>query len=192
MSSGAPRGGQRGELVRDCSPVFTLWRVDGVCTARQPRVVWVFQAEGGAVTQKVADAYFELLQGPVARTAEDFVTLYDLTGGIGNFLPFAMQLAANAARVRAVMRPVRTVILCPSTTARNVMRLIIGAVGGDRPYVIVDTLDEGWRAAFGRRENSEAGLRDSFDGEPLMAGISLDAAASGLAALSLGGAEQRH
>ena len=181
---------ERGVLVSDCSPVFTLWRVDGVCTARLPRVVWIFQAEGGAVTQEVADAYFELLEGTVAKTAEDFVTFYDFTGSIKNFLPFAMQLASNAARIRKVMKPVRTVILCPNTTVRNIMRLIISAVGGDSPYVIVDSLDEGWQTAFGKREDCEAGVRDSYEGESLTAGINADEAARGLVTLSMGGVSQ--
>lgn len=185
-----PEAEERGVLVRDCSPVFTLWRVEGRCTASRARVVWIFQSEGGAVTQDTADAYFDLLESTVASCPEAFVTFYDFTGGITNFLPFAMQLASKAGRIREVMKPVRTVILCPSATVRNVMRLIISLVGGDSPYVIVDTLDEGWETAFAAREEAETRLRDSFEGTSLTAGMDPELTARHIASMSLSGVSQ--
>ena len=194
-ASGKPRtdgGEDRGVLVNDYSPVFTLWRVEGICTAFKPRVVWIFQAEGGAVTKEAADAYFELLEFTVAGCLDDFVTFYDFTGGITNFLPFAMQLASNAGRIRAVMKPVRTIILCPNATVRNVMRIIISLVGGESPYVIVDTLDQGWETAFAARKVAESPLRDSYEGTSLTSGMDPALTAQHVASMTMDGGSQNH
>jgi hypothetical protein len=50
------------------------------------------------------------------------------------------------------------------------MRIILGIVGGSRPYVIVDTLDKGWSAAFAAARADEQGILDEFD-EPLTQGL---------------------
>lgn len=174
----------RGVLIHDCSPVFTLWRVEGFCTKGEPRVVWIFQSEGGAVTQEAADSYFERLELTVASCETDFVTFYDFTDALSNFLPFALQLAKTAARIRELMKPVRTVILCPSAAVRNVIRIIISIVGGQSPYVIVATLDEGWETAFAARGCSENTLQDSYEGTSLLAGLNPEVAARHVAVMS--------
>jgi hypothetical protein len=161
-----------GELVLDATPVFTLWKVSGKCNVGLPRTVWIYQAEGGEVTQGAADAYFSSLEFKVAVTEGEFTTFYDLTNSLRNFLPFALQLAKNARRIRELMRPVRTVILCTHAGMRNIMRFIIRMVGGDSPYVIVDSVDAGWAAAFrARSTSSEAGLSDAYEGTSLTAGL---------------------
>ena len=190
LESNDATGEERGLLIKDCSPVFTVWRVQGRCTLGLPRSVWIFQSEGGAVTQETADCYFDLLEFTVASCSNDFVTFYDFTGGITNFVPYAMQLASNAARIRQVMKPVRTVILCPNAAVRNVMRIIISLVGGDTPYIIVDTLDEGWEAAFAARDTTEIGLRDTYEGTSLTAGLDPDLTAQHLASMAINGVSQ--
>ena len=179
-----PEEDGRGVLFQDCSPVFSLWRVDGFCTKGAPRVVWIFQSEGGAVTQEAADSYFQHLETTVATCESDFVTFYDFTDALSNFMPFALQLAKKAARIREVMKPVRTVIVCPNPAVRNVMRIIISIVGGDSPYVIVGTLDQGWETAFAAREDGEKALRDSYEGTSLLTGLDPELAARHAAAMS--------
>ncbi len=162
---------QERELVEDQRPAYTLWRVTGKCTRGAPRTVWIFQGEGGSVSEETATAYFEALRGSVAPTRGSFVTLYDFTQPLSNILPFALQLARNAAEIRSKMRCVRTVIVCTSPAARNVLRFVVGLVGGERPYVIVDSVDKGWEAAFAAEEEAEAPLRDDFEGVPLSDGL---------------------
>lgn len=168
MASGAlaARAAETAVLQEDMRPVFTLWKTD---EARH--CIWVFQSEGGSVTQQAADAYFEALRNKVARSDGDFVTLYDLTESLSNFVPFALQLAQNAREIREKMRPLRTVIVCPNATARNVMRLIISIVGGDSPYVLVEDISSAWAEATCPAGASEKGVRDCYDGTSLMAGL---------------------
>jgi hypothetical protein len=59
---------------------------------------------------------------------------------------------------------VRTVVICESQTVRNILRLAIGLVGGTSPYVIVNTVDAGWREAFAAQRENEAKVQDSFEG----------------------------
>jgi hypothetical protein len=152
-------------LLLDEQPVFTLWSVD-----RGERRVFIFQSEGGAVTQTAADAYFHVLRTVVAPEKREYVTLYDLSRPLSDFTRFALQLGRNVREIRETLLPVRTVIVCPNATARNVMRIILGIVGGSRPYVIVDTLDKGWSAAFAAARADEQGILDEFD-EPLTQGL---------------------
>lgn len=159
------------ELVEDQRPVYTLWRVAGECARGAPRTVWIFQGEGGAVCEETATAYFEALRHTVAPTTGSFVTLYDFTQPLSNILPFSLQLARNAAEIRSKMRCVRTVIVCTSPAARNVMRFVVGLVGGERPYVIVDSVEKGWEAAFAAEEAGEAALLDDYEGVPLSEGM---------------------
>ena len=135
---------EHADLEADARPVFTLWRL----RAPGAHTVWIFQAEGGEVTQAAADEYFRLLEHVVAPTPEPFATLYDMSRPLGHFLPFAMQLARVAGRIRESMVPVRTAVVCLNPTARNVMRLIIGIIGGQSPWVIVDSAEKGYRAAM--------------------------------------------
>ena len=152
-------------LVADHSPVYTLWQVRGKCAAGEPRVVWVFQCEGGDVTAAAADSYFEALEQRVAATPEAFVTLYDFTLPLGNFLPFTAKFARSVNRLRGLLlRQVRTVVVCESQSVRSVLRLLIGLVGGTSPYVIVDTVDAGWREALAAQRDKETGVQDCFDG----------------------------
>ena len=58
----------------------------------------------------------------------------------------------------------RTVVVCESQTVRSVLRLLIGLAGGTSPYVIVDTVDAGWREALAARRDEETGVRDCFGG----------------------------
>ena len=162
---------QARELVEDQRPAYTLWRVTGECARGAPRTVWIFQGEGGSVCEETASAYFEALRHKVAPTSGSFVTLYDFTQPLSNILPFAPQLARNAAEIRSKMRCVRTVIVCTSSAARNVLRFVAGLVGGERPYVIVDSVEKGWEAAFAAEEAGEAALRDDFEGVPLSEGL---------------------
>lgn len=167
-------------LVVDIRPVFTLWR-----SADRERTVWVFQSEGGGVTQDAADAYFEALRETVAPTEGSFVTLYDFTAPLSNFVPFALQLAQNAKEIREVMKPLRTVIVCTNATARNVMRLIISTVGGSSPYVLVDNVTSGWQEALRVADGApETGVRDCYEGTSLFEGLdpAMVASAAGQAA----------
>ena len=161
----AARAADAAVLHEDMRPVFTLWR-----TTEAQHCIWVFQAEGGCVTQETADAYFAALRNTVARSEGDFVTLYDFTEPLSNFVPFALQLAKNAREIRDKMRPLRTVIVCPNATARNVMRLIIGMVGGDSPYVLVEDIASAWSEATLPAGAAENGVRDCY-GTPLSAGL---------------------
>lgn len=149
----------------DHRPVFTLWKAQG------KHVVWVFQSEGGSVTQEAADAYFDALRGKVASTEGDFATLYDFTQPLSNFVPFALQLAQNAREIRERMRPMRTVIVCPNATARNVMRIIIATVGGSSPYVLVEDITAAWVQALEPRSATDSGVRDCYEGQSLTSGL---------------------
>jgi len=162
------------DLVLDKRDVFTLWRIEGVVShlsteSQVPpmpptkRVVWVFQSEGGEVNQVAADAYFDALRDTVAPTLDSFCTLYDFSLPLTGFMPFALQLAANVGEIRRTMKPVRTVLVCGSATARNVLRLIIRIAGGSSPYVLVDNLEKGWELAFAPEANDESPLRDDFE-----------------------------
>lgn len=158
---------QKATLVLDIRPVFTLWR-----SVDPQRTVWVFQSEGGAVTQEAADAYFAALRETVAPTEGSFVTLYDFTSPLSNFVPFALQLAQNARGIREVMKPLRTVIVCTNATARNVMRLIISTVGGSSPYVLVDNVTTGWQEALRVADGApETAVRDCYEGTSLFEGL---------------------
>ena len=168
---------ERGTLVADQRPVYTLWRVDGKSTDGAPRAVWIFQAEGGAITQDAVDAYFRSLEQSISKTDGEFVTFYDFSLGISNFIPYALQLARTATRIRELMAPVRTVVLCTSATMRNAMRLVIQTVGGTRPYVIVDNLDAGWEQSFLPRDGDEQLISDSFEGTPVTEGLDMAAVA---------------
>lgn len=123
------------------------------------------------MTQKEATAYFDALRDQVSVGSEDFVTLYDFTEPLSNFVPFALQLAQNARSIREKMRPLRTVILCRNATVRNIMRLIISMVGGERPYVLVDDIAEAWSEAVRAGDVTETGVRDCYDGESLLSGL---------------------
>ena len=144
-------------LEGDHRPVFTLWKT------QRNHTVWVFQSEGGGVTQEAADAYFDALKGKVATTEGEFVTLYDFTQSLSNFVPFALQLAQHAREIRERMRPIRTVIVCPNATARNVMRIIIATVGGSSPYVLVEDITAAWVQALEPTSGTETGVRDCYE-----------------------------
>jgi hypothetical protein len=162
--------------------VFTLWRL------RAPaHTLWIFQSEGGDVTQEAADEYFRLLEHVVAATPEPFATLYDMSRPLGHFLPFAMQLARVAGRVRETMLPVRTVVVCLSPTARNVMRLIIGIIGGRSPWVIVDSAEKGYLAAMAPARDDEQALSDDYEGTSLTEGLDPVATARGLQSAAMVG-----
>ena len=166
-SSGATaRPATAAVLCKDVRPVFTLWKAD-----EEQHCIWVFQAEGGAVTQEAATAYFAALHETVAKCESDFVTLYDFTEPLSNFVPFALQLAQNAREIREKMRPMRTVIVCPNSTARNVMRLIIRIVGGDSPYVLVEDIGAAWAESRRPRSSADKGVQDCYEGTSLMAGL---------------------
>lgn len=157
---------QSAQLEEDHRPVFTLWR-----SADEQRTVWVFQSEGGSVTQEAADAYFSALRHKVAPTRGTFVTLYDFTEPLSNFVPFALQLARNARDIRELMCPLRTVIVCTSSTVRNIMRLIIATVGGTSPYVLVENVSNAWQEAVREPDGQQTGVRDCYEGTSLMAGL---------------------
>jgi len=166
-------------LYEDARPVFTLWKAE-----EAQHSIWVFQAEGGAVTQAAADAYFAALRNTVAECGSDFVTLYDFTEPLSNFVPFALQLAQNAREIRVKMRPLRTVIVCPNATARNVMRLIIGIVGGDSPYTLVEDIAAAWAEAMRPRSSADKGVQDCYEGTSLVAGLDAGLIASAAAQTS--------
>ena len=126
--------------------MFSLWKA-----AAPARTVWLFRAEGADITQEAADAFV----GALGRTAEEApterVTFYDLSRLPLNFAPWALQLAGEVGRVRARVRPVRTVVFCDNAPARALLRCVLDAVGRADPhcpYVIVDSLEQGWEEAF--------------------------------------------
>ncbi len=145
------------DLVADLRPVFTVW-----CVRRERHDVWIFQAEGGAVTDETADGYFRTLTERVHVTKRDFVTLYDFTKPLSNFMPYAMRLAAEGKALRQRCPPMRTVVVCPDEAVRDVMRIIIDMVGGDSPYVLTKTVEDGWTRAFAEQEQEEF-IKDDYD-----------------------------
>lgn len=172
--SGSESDSERGVLIRDERPVFTLWRVDGVCSARKPRTVWIVQAEGGAVTSEAAEAFINCLMNHIYQTEGSFTTLYDFTQKINNLLPHVMELAHKAAEIRqnARNKPVRTVLVCPNAFLRNLILLILNLVGtSDRPHAIVACTDAGWEKAFETESANEKTLTDTYEGVPPLEGI---------------------
>ena len=143
------------ELVEDQRPVYTLWRAVGECAAGELRTVWVFQAEGGRISEEAVEAFFEALRSYVAPTVGSYVTFYDFSEPVSNVAPFALQLARTLAAIRSQMRCVCTVVVCVDPVTRGVLRYIAELVGGDRPYVIVDSAAKGWEAALAAEEAVE-------------------------------------
>ena len=152
------------ELVVDQRPVFTLWKSVGVCENKLSRVVWVFQAEGGALDEESVNAFFDCLEFTVGETNLPFVTFYDFTVGLKNFAPHITDVVQTAGHLREKIKPVRTIIYCNDNTARKIVRLVIKLIGGRRPWAIVDSVESAWEMAY-KGESSGSTDVDFFAGE---------------------------
>ena len=142
------------ELELECAHAFTLWKA-----ATPVRTVWLFRAEGADINEQAASAFLRALEytvgalPPNARQSGcDFATFYDLSRLPLNFAPWALQLAGEVRRVRAQLRPARTVVFCNSAPARGLLRCVLDAVGNspgpNGPFVLVDSLEQGWNEAL--------------------------------------------